>query len=139
MNPPEQMRQKGEHDGHRTVVLEVRFCENPTGRVWSEHSFQTAEDETLSREMRGGGVRQVAHALLTEALRRETFVSALAKMSADPGFLSTYATADDEKQRELEQQLGGEVREVIWRTLGKMGSDAAREVLLLLASQLSGN
>jgi len=136
MNPPEQLQHKGEHDGHRTIVLEVRVCEDPTGRVWSEHNFQSAEDETLCGQMAGGGVRQVAHALLTEALRRETFVSVLAKLSADPTFLAAYAGEGREKQQEIERQVGDAVREVLWLTSGKMGADTAREVLSMMAAQL---
>jgi len=127
---------KGRHDGHSTVVLEVRVCLDPTNRVWSVHKFQSREDAALSLKWPGGGASALGHALLTEALRRETYTSALAALTADPDFLTTYVEAEEEKQRTIEAELGAKVRELIWITLGKMGADTAREVLSMMAGQL---
>lgn len=136
LSPPQELYLRGEANGHTTLMLTVKVCQDPTGRVWSHHDFASAEDHALSGKMQGQGAAQVAHALLTEALRRETFVSALASLTADEKFLQTYKDADEEGRRKMEAALGTKVREVIWRTLGKMGQDAAREVLEMMTAQL---
>jgi len=135
-NSPRQLHIRGEKKGHITCGLKVLVCEDPTGRVWSTHDFLTDEDGRLCLKMKNQGVAQVAHGLLTEALRRQTFMSALAQLTADEDLLTTYRDADGDTRLQMEASLGAATQEVIWRTLGKMSANAAREVLTMMAAQV---
>ena len=86
--PPEELLQDG--PASNVVSLEIRVCVDAAGCVWSLHKFATPDDEEKARGWAGGGIRQIAHALLTEALRRETFVCALVEMSRNPDFLAKF-------------------------------------------------
>jgi hypothetical protein len=119
---------------YSALTLEVHLCEDPTGRVWSYHDFQTPEDEATALGLRHAGAQQVAYALLTEAYRRECFVVVLTEMSQEPGFLDRYRSGDPEAHKALETRISEAAQEVMRRTLKKMGSDVSREILEMLLS-----
>lgn len=114
------------------VILEVRIRRDEHGRIGSYHDFRTDQDRQKSEEWEGGGARQIAHALLTEAARREAFATSLVRLSQDMDFLTQYDRGTKEQKEEIENQLATAVRIVIHRTLGKMGRQIAREILQML-------
>ena len=114
------------------VVLEVRICQDKFGRLFSTHDFRSPDDRERSQKWKGGGVRQIAHALLTEATRREAYTTALVRLTQEPDFLDTYDRASDERRTTMERQLAQAVQVIIHRTLGKMGPDIAKEILTMM-------
>jgi hypothetical protein len=114
------------------VVLEVRICQDKFGQLFSIHDFQSPKDRERSQKWKGGGVRQIAHALLTEAARREAYTTALVRLTQEPDFLDTYDQASDETKTTMERQLAQAVQVIIHRTLGKMGPDIAKEILAMM-------
>ena len=134
-NSPPQLWKKGEKDGYSTIVLNVRVCQGPHGEIWSIHDFETPEDAALALKWSGGGVRQIAHALLTEALRRESFVSSMVKMSSDKDFLPGYARASQEAKALFEKDFAQKVLNQFAGTAGKIVLACSREILAMLIRQ----
>ena len=130
--PPPQPWKKGAQDDYTAVALEVHLCGDTTGRVWSYHDFQTPGDAEAALTLPHGGTQQVAYALLVEAYRRECFVTALAEMSHNPTFLDDYRKGTPEQREALESRISTAAREVMRRTLEKMGTGAPREILTML-------
>ena len=133
--PPSQLW-AGSADGFETVALEVRVCQGPQGHVWSAHDFHSDQDRQRARQWSGGGARQIAHGLLVEALRREAYASLLVGLSADRDLLSRHQAASPEEQALLEQKLSQGVREILNNLCDKVGPAIAREVFLMMGSQL---
>jgi len=132
--PPEELLQEG--PAENVVSLEIRVCLDAAGCIWSIHRFASPEDAAKAQGWASGGTRQIAHALMTEALRRETFVCALVEMSRDPDFLAKFLD-DPQNQGVIEKALGGSAVEVIRSTAVRMAEGVARETLNMLISQMT--
>ena len=132
-NPPPLPWPVGVHPEYTATTLEVHLCEDPTGRVWSYHTFASSEAEQASCQLRHHGVQQIAYALLTEAYRREAFVVALTELSRNPQMLEDYRNGDASARAHLETLVGTSAQEVMRRTLERMGSDIPREVLAMMS------
>ena len=91
------------------IVLEVHMFLTETGDVRSFHKFRSSEDEQTASKWPTHGQGQIAHALLTEAVRREAYLSTLVKLTGQPDFLKAYMEAPEEKKREIEEVLGKEI------------------------------
>lgn len=136
-SPPKPWR-LGRHKDYSAFRLALTVCHDEHGRVWSEHGFDTKADEQVAASLPHGGVQQVAHALLIEAVRREAFTCALVQASKDAGFLERWSRADDGQRAILEQEIQKAAEEVLMRTIPKMLPGAVREVLDMMAAQLPG-
>ena len=134
--PTELLIQRGEHKGHTTFNMKVTICSDPNGQLWSVHDFETPEDAALAAKLSGGGLRQVAHALLTEAFRRETFICAMVEMTKDSNFLFSYMEGGEENRRVIEQELAQKARRSMVDVTGKTGVGVAQEILSMLSSQV---
>jgi len=130
--PPPLPWPSGKNEGYSAFTLEVHICQDETNRVWSFHDFQTPEDQATSLTFSHGGAQQVAYALLTEAYRRECFVTALAEMSHNSTFLDDYRKSTPEEKEALEFRIAGVAQEVMRRTLAKMSTGVPREILAML-------
>lgn len=128
---------KGRQEGYTAFSLEVRVCQDDNGMVFSVHDYATEKDRQVAHALVSAGERQTAHALLTEALRRELFVTALARMSAGEDLVTAWREADEDGRRGLEAGLATEARTLLHRTIHKMGPDCAREIFSMLG--LSGS
>ena len=115
------------------ITVTIREGEN--GLVFSSQCFSTLDDEKVASSLPGGGLRQIAFAFLVEAARRESFVSALVKMTAESEYLDEWKAADWVGRRKIEEKLGHAVRALMSNTLLKLVPGAAREVL----ERLSGD
>lgn len=125
----------GKHPTYSALRLIVNVCQDEHGNVWSDHGFQTPADEQVAGELPQGGAPQVAHALLTEAVRREVFMCALIELTKEPGFLTRYQAADEAGQEQIRRDLAAAAQHVITRTLTKMVPGAVAEVLAMMADQ----
>jgi hypothetical protein len=135
--PPSGLFTPGEHeDGSSTVALTVYACTDSKGFVWSAHAFQTDEDAQRASQWPGGGTRHLAHALLTEAVRRESFVCALVALSQDEATLEAYQNGTAETQQHLVEVLAKKVELNLKDVVHKLTEGAAQEVLLMLCQQL---
>jgi len=132
LQPPKELWE----DGPNTSVLEVRVHQDTDGRIWSVHQFKSATEEQKPRHWPGGGVRQLAYAFLTEALRREAFASIMVEMSKDNGFLKNFKEADAEKKTMMVAKLSLSSQAVLSNSSLKMGDGVAREILEMLSSQV---
>lgn len=135
---PEKPWRLGRHADYSAFKIAITVCQDAQGRLWSEHAFDTAADEQVARGLPQGGVQQVAHALLTEAVRREAFTCALVEQSKDAGFLDRWVRADEDGRAILEQELRSAAEAVLVRTIPKMLPGAIREVLTMLTAQMPG-
>ena len=74
----------------------------------------------------------VAHALLTEAIRREAFVCLLVALSRDNDLLSGWAGLNDERKSEITRNLANEVGKVLAATMGPMVLPSVQEALAMI-------
>lgn len=132
---PERPWERGRNVDYACFGLTVEVCEDKDGRVWSQQAFQTAEDEEVACTLSGGGTRQVAHALLLEALRREVFVDILVELSKGEGYIERYIKATDEDRNEIERELAEATTKIMTGMLPKMLPSVAREMVEMVAAQ----
>lgn len=131
--PPQELFTGQDGQGYTIVNLLVRLCCDEFGRVWSWHDVNPTDVEKL-KQWPSGGVKQIAYGLLLEAVRRETFASALVLMSSDESFLQKYQTIDD--KNETVKQLTDAVMDVLTRNIQPLLVPAAKEILTMLTHQV---
>ena len=128
----------GNQPKYTAMSLVVNLCQDREGNLWSDHTFASPADAAVAGTLPQGGIPQIAHGLLTEAVRREAFQVALIQMTKDPTFLSRWASAGGEERAELAQHLEQAVAHVIKQVLTKMVPGATAWVLTMLADQMPG-
>lgn len=133
-SPPKPWK-PGVQPTYTAFSLTVNVCQDEFKNVWSDHDFSTDSDADIASGLQHGGIPQVAHALLTEAVRREVFTSAMVLLSRDPTFVARWAGADDAGKQALEKDLGRATQHVITQTLIKMLPGAVAGVLSMLEDQ----
>jgi hypothetical protein len=124
---------------YAAFVLEVHVCEVPPRQVYSRHQFQSREDELTAWKLLSSGQEQISFALLTEALRRESYLQALIHLSSDKEFLGKYAEGDEEKRQEIAGKLAGGLVEETVQNVRKMSLDISREILEMLSGPSKTN
>lgn len=122
--------------GQNQITLTVNIRLGPNGEILSNHNFTSSDDSEIAKQWSGGGLRQIAHALLTEAVRREAFTSLIVKMSADPEYLQNYLKATPEERKVLETEMSVLVQEVLTRNLQKMSLPSTQEAFQMILTQL---
>lgn len=127
--------QRGKQPTYTALQLTVNICQDEFGNVWSDHDFATPADQEIAAGLPQGGVLQVAHALLTEAVRREVFTSALVQMSQDPTYFALRLAPDGDSRRLLTIDLEKAVLHVLTTTMSKMLPGAVAGVLAMLEDQ----
>lgn len=131
--PPKWPWIKGEQPEYTAFQLVVNICQDTDGNVWSNHDYATGVDGALAQGLSQGGAPQVAHALLTEAIRREAFMCALIERTKDSEFLDRWRSGDEDVRAEIEAQIGNYTRHVISKTLEKMVPGATAGILSMMA------
>jgi len=135
--PPEQPWEIGQHEDYTCFELKVTICEDADGGVWSDHRIP-AEQTDLVQTLSGGGARQIAHALLLEAVRREAFCGVLVELSKDGGYLERYLKADEEGKRGVERILANAGLAYLVEMLPRLMPGVSRSVLSMLSEQSPG-
>ena len=128
----------GKQPAYTAFRLVVNICQDEFGNVWSDHDFLTPEDEIVASGLQHGGVPQVAHTLLTEAVRREVFTSALMMLGQNPHLLAQWDAAGEGRQQ-LERDISKAALHVITQTTSKMLPSAVPAVLAMIADQQTGS
>jgi len=125
LKPPPLPWSKGTHEDHAVAVIEVLVCQSKPGAVFSAHTVQGPEDQAVLMTWPSGGQRQVAHALLVEALRREAVVGLLVKMTKDPEYLERLqGMGADQEDAELEL-----LARAMLETAGKASHTIAKDII----------
>ena len=125
----------GKQPGYTGYRLTVNICEDDLHRVWSDHEFASLEDEKAAFSSPQMGVQQIAHALMTEAVRREAYLDLLLKMTQDPKFLSKWQGADEAGREQVVTELSAITSEVIRGKLIRMVPGLVREMLIGFTTQ----
>ncbi len=133
MSVPEQPWERGRQE-YTLIGVNVQVCEDADGTVWSLHQVDP-EDEPVAKSMDSGGNRQVAHALLVEALRREVFVEVLIEMSSDKDWLSRYQTVSKTDQDGMTKNLSNSALAVMVGVIPKLLPGVVQEVLDMVITQ----
>lgn len=134
--PPKALWKKtGTYSEGSVASIEVRVCLDPQGNLWSVNQPATPKDDATFKSWKGHGVRAITHAMLTEAVRRESYMCVLAQLTKDPTFVQSYANGDPSIRSALEDDLVRVVQETLAATLPKMIPDSVREVLDMVAKQ----
>lgn len=128
------LREKANKDGGLCFHLEVVIRQDPDGRLFSDHRFQSEKDEQISHSMPAFGVQQIALAMLTEALRCELHVDILVQLGQDALTIERWKQADDAGKRAIEARLAAAAGEVISKSVAKMAPDCARDVLTRMSA-----
>lgn len=116
-------------NGHGARIV-VHLVMDAKGGMHSKHEPMSEIDVKALRDMPGGGMNQAALALLVEAVRRETFTSALAMLKNDAAILDTVTP-------ELEAKLAQVVLDQVVQNASAMVSLAAKQVLAMLQEQVA--
>ena len=132
---PQKPWKKGRHPEYVSFSLVVNICQDEHGNVWSDHTFASSADEAIAGTMQQGAIPQIAHALLTEAVRREAFQTILVVLSHDPDLLTRWKQAKPEDRTKLQRGLEETVAKVVSLTTHKMASGSVTGVLDMLAEQ----
>lgn len=135
MRSPDKPWVPGKHPTYSALRLRVNLCQDQHGNVWSDHDFETPADAVVAGSLPQGGVTQIAHALLTEAVRREAFLCALVELTKDPEYLRNYKGGTPEKRAAAEATLQEAVTFVITKALEKMAKPAVADVLAMMSNQ----
>lgn len=127
-------------DGYTFTELTVRVVEDDDGWTFSEHDFATPEDAEATARMRNGGVKQVAFALTTEALRREAFLCLLVEMSKvkDGERLLRVVREDPGFRERVANTVARGALATFMGMAQKMLPDIAREVIDMAMQQHEG-
>lgn len=125
----------GKQHSYTSFRVVLNICQDGQGRVWSDHEFLSPEDEAVVLELPQGGVPQIAHALLTEAVRREVFTGVLIRLSQDAKYLTAWLSGDAEKRQAIEGALRDTALHVLTKTCEKMLPGAVSGVLDMLVRQ----
>lgn len=136
MRSPKKPWKHGKQPGYIALRLTVNICQDEFGNVWSDHTFATPEDEALAADLKHKGPPEIAHALMSEALRREAFMLTLLKVSADPQFLQQWGQASKEDRALLQKKLEKGMVDVVHKTAEKNAAGVVEGVLTMLTSQL---
>ena len=121
---------KGRHADGTVAIIEVRMCVAPDGQgLWSAHQLQDAADERIVTAWPSHGVRQIAHALLVEALRREAYLCALAWLSTNPNGAKDYMDGDASVQGAIEQSLVAGCQASLNETIPRLVPSVIKEIL----------
>lgn len=100
------------------VTIEVIIEMNERGEVRSAHRPQGDDERTLATWPQGG-VYQVAHGMLSEALRMEVLASLLAQASNDPTFVPWLSSAPEEELSAAELKIRRGVEVVVGKATAK--------------------
>jgi hypothetical protein len=109
------------------IVVTVQPHES--GGASSVHEFASPEDEAVARALPNEGASHIAHGLLLEALRRETYLVSLVHLTKDPGYLGAYFGAAPEERRSIEAELAAKVAQILEVGAEKLVPGVARGVL----------
>jgi hypothetical protein len=118
------------------VKLTVTVRSDANGAVLSTHDFTSPEDALQASKWTSGGLRQIAQALLNEAVRREAFTSLLVQMTADPEYAQRYQVADSTKRAEMEQQLSEKVQHILNKNAQRLTLTSVQEAFQIILTQL---
>jgi hypothetical protein len=132
MSAPTRPWKKGKHETYTCYSIRLQVCEDSLGRVWSQHDYETPQDQALAMQTKNGGSRQSAHAFLMETLKREVFVDALIAMTKDPEYLTKFQKADEEAQKKIVKELAQAALDVISETAARTLIDVVRDIFALL-------
>jgi hypothetical protein len=122
-----------------TVVIDVRVCLGPDGRLWSSHEPSTSADRDVSLKWPGGGNRHIANALLTEAVRREAFVCLLVALTKQPDLYAQLQQASPEERDRVTRDVANSAGQSLAASLGSMVLSSTREAVAMVLGQGSGN
>jgi len=122
----------GKFPAYTSFHLQVNVCQDGNGNVWSDHDFASETDNAVAMTLPQGGIPQIAHALLTEAVRREIFMCALLELTKDDDFLDRYMESDAATKAVMETDLQQAATHVITNTLKKMTPGTVSEVLTMM-------
>ncbi len=104
------------------ILLDIQIAEN--GSVHSDHHL-ASESQGEASDLPGGGLTQVAYAMLVEALRRELRTEILLDLSHNAGLLGRFRE-DPEK---AVKELTGVSLEYLGDMAAKLLPELAREAL----------
>jgi len=128
----------GQQPEYTAFSLSLNLCLDKDGNLWSDHTFSSPFDEATAASLPQGAIPQVAHGLLTEAVRREAFQVVLIQMTKDPLFLSRWAAAGEKGRAQMSVEIERATTHVIRQALTKMVPGAVAGVLTMLAEQVPG-
>jgi len=117
--------------------MEVRVVTDGQGDTWSEHELQGPEDEQVTATLNSGGIEQAAHALLCEAIKRETLLSILVKAAHDPVFKEEIRDSDPETVKRLSDGVVNAILGTFQQAILHLGPEAAQSTLDMMRREMN--
>ena len=131
--PPMLPWQKGSHEDHAVLTVEVDVCRDLIGRVFSMHRLQGEDDASVASTWPGGGHEAVGFALLTEAIRREAMLEVLILASQNGSHIRRIMALPEEERRLEFDKMGAGLTGVLLKIIGQIAPNAIEEAVLQLA------
>lgn len=125
--PPPPPWTKGSPE-YSMVSLILDVVQDPSGRVFSAHRLESPQDHETILQWSGGGLEQVAYALLVEAARREAVLGLLLMLSKEPQLL-TALQASPERHQAVVETMAQALRSQFDKTLTRIAESVSKEAL----------
>ncbi len=120
---------KGKQEDYTCFVLEVEVCQDKEGDLWCHHGPQSSEDEAIAKGMKSGGLEQAAHALVAEAIKRESLLQLLVRMTNDPAIVAKIQKNIPKEMEDLSEEIVRDMLRTFQEALGKLGPPSAQAAL----------
>lgn len=130
--PPPFPWKKGHNEDYSCFSLEVKVCQDKTGKVWSVHDFASQEDREIASSIYTEGLEQIVYSLFLEAVRREAFLEALIKESQKEGFFDR--CRNPETKEEAQEELSESVLKVSKNLIDSLAEGAVLEIMSMLTN-----
>lgn len=105
---PQRPWKKGDQGDYTSFNITVRVAETQEN-VFSDHELESQEDHLIAKELRSGGLRQSAYALMTESIRKEILYTILVKLQDSPEHLKKYFESTPATKLQLESEMGNTI------------------------------
>lgn len=125
---PERPWKKGLNEDYKCFSIRVLVAETES-YVFSDHDLETPEDHQVVAELRSGGLRQSAFALLIEGLRKEAMYTTLLQLQQNPQYVDSYLRSSSDQKLEIEKSLATIISQTVVDHLKINATSIARECL----------
>ena len=131
VKPPRYPWVRGVTDKYRCFSVDVEVLQTNEGHVFSNHKASTELDDQTITTFPSNGIEQIAFGLLMEAVRRETFITALVSLNQKEDYIEQYRTSSPEERTAIEVELADKVKKILSKNISQMAVPTAREILYM--------
>lgn len=126
----------GVYPEYRSFEISLKIAVDNDGNIYSTHAFASPEDEQTADSLPSHGLEQIVMGMLTETLRRETYLEVVILCHENEGYLQKYVNAPPDIQEQRRKQIAANVTLQMHKVIGKMAPDIVPDVMTMIAEQI---